>query len=182
MLDGDKPFYRNYVCADGKLIAVGALEPNFFEALWKGLALGDVPDHMNSANWPQIRTRLAATFRTRPRDEWAALFQGTDACVTPVLDPDEIWNDAHISSRHPSSGPRNVPAIPRLSRSPASARPYDFTDQTGAILRELGLTKRRSAHWFRTVLLPPSSGRRRCDHEPPSSQLPFGQRCRGAAR
>jgi alpha-methylacyl-CoA racemase len=138
MLDGDKPFYRNYVCADGKLIAVGALEPNFFEALWNGLALGDVPDHMNSANWPQIGTQLAATFGTRPRDEWAALFQGTDGCVTPVLDPDEIWNDAHISSRHPSSGPRNVPAIPRLSRTPASARPYDFTDQTAAILRELG--------------------------------------------
>jgi alpha-methylacyl-CoA racemase len=138
MLDGSKPFYRNYVCADGKFVAVGALEPSFFEALWRGLALGDVPDHMSAANWPQIETKLAAAFRTRARDEWAALFQGTDACVTPVLEPDEIWNDAHIRSRHPSCGPRNVPAIPRLSRTPASARPYDLTDQTSAILRELG--------------------------------------------
>jgi hypothetical protein len=86
-LDGDKPFYRSYVCADGKFVAVGALERPFFEALWKGLALGDVPDHMSAANWPQIGTQLAATFCTRTRDEWAALFQGTDACVTPVLDP-----------------------------------------------------------------------------------------------
>jgi len=138
MLDGDKPFYRNYMCSDGKFVAVGALERSFFEALWKGLALGEAPDHMSAANWPQIETKLAAAFCTRPRDEWAALFQGTDACVTPVLEPDEIWNDAHIKSRHPSGGPHNVPAIPRLSRTPASARPCDLTDQTGTILRELG--------------------------------------------
>jgi alpha-methylacyl-CoA racemase len=138
MLDGDKPFYRSYVCADGKFVAVGALERTFFEALWKGLALGDVPDHMDAANWPQIATQLEAAFRTRPRDTWATLFQGTDACVTPVLDPDEIWNDSHMRSRYPAFGPRNVPPVPRLSRTPASARPYDFTDQTGAILRELG--------------------------------------------
>jgi alpha-methylacyl-CoA racemase len=137
-LDGDKPFYRNYVCADGKFVAVGALERSFFQALWTGLALGDVPDHMNAANWPQIGTKLAAAFGTRPRDAWATLFQGTDACVTPVLDPDEIWNDAQIRKRHPSGGPRNVPAIPRLSRTPASARPCDFSDQTRLILRELG--------------------------------------------
>ena len=138
LLDGDKPFYRSYVCADGKFVAVGALENSFFEALWKGLSLGDAPDHMNAANWPQIETKLSAAFRSRPRDTWAAVFQGTDACVTPVLDPDEIWHDSHTRSRHPSGGPRNVPAIPRLSRTPASARPCDFTDQTDAILRELG--------------------------------------------
>jgi alpha-methylacyl-CoA racemase len=138
LLDGSKPFYRSYVCSDGKFVAVGALERGFFEALWRSLALGDVPDHMNTANWPQIESQLAAAFRGQPREHWAKLFQGTDACVTPVLEPDEVWTDPQTASRHPSGNSRNVPAIPRLSRTPATARPYDLSDQTSVILGELG--------------------------------------------
>ena len=139
LLDGSKPFYRSYACSDGKFVAVGALERGFFEALWQGLALGgEVPDHMSTANWPHIESRLTAAFRAQPREHWAKLFQGTDACVTPVLEPREIWQDSHTGSRHPSCDAGNVPAIPRLSRTPASARPYDMSDQTSASLRELG--------------------------------------------
>ena len=139
LLDGSKPFYRSYACADGKFVAVGALERGFFEALWQGLALGgEVPDHMCAANWPQIESRLTAAFRAQPREHWARLFQGTDTCVTPILEPDEVWQDSHIRHRHPSCDANNVPAVPRLSRTPATAQPYDMSDQTTVVLRELG--------------------------------------------
>lgn len=140
LLAGDKPFYRSYPCADGRYIAVGALERGFFEALWRTLDLGTVPDHMAVANWPDIERRLSATFLTRPRDDWAALFAGTDACVAPVLEPHEVWDDPHIAARHPRSGPHNVPAVPRLSRTPAIARPLDETDHSRAVLGALGLS------------------------------------------
>lgn len=140
LLAGDKPFYRTYACADGRFIAVGALERGFFEALWRTLDLGEAPDHMSGANWPQIERQLTATFLQKPRDEWAALFAGTDACVAPVLEPHEVWDDPHIAARHPASGPHQVPAVPRLSRTPAAARPLDERDESRTILAELGLS------------------------------------------
>ncbi len=139
LLAGDKPFYRTYPCADGRFIAVGALERGFFETLWRTLDLGPVPDHMARANWPEIERRLGETFAARPRDHWSALFAGTDACVAPVLEPHEVWRDPHIAARHPTSGPHAVPAVPVLSRTPAVARPLDETDQTREILTALGL-------------------------------------------
>jgi alpha-methylacyl-CoA racemase len=140
LLAGDKPFYRTYACADGKFVAVGALEQTFFEALWRQLGLSEPPDHLCVSNWPAIERQLAATFATRPRDDWARLFIGSDACVAPVLDPDEVWREPHIAARHPGSGPDRVPAVPRLSRTPAQAGRLDLSDQTGAVLSELGLS------------------------------------------
>lgn len=140
LLVGDKPFYRTYACADGKFIAVGALERPFFETLWRTLELGEVPDHMATATWPQIERRLAETFALRPRDAWAALFAGTDACVAPVLEPHEIWDEPQNAARHPDCGPDRVPAVPRLSRTPSVARPLDTTDHSHAILSELGFS------------------------------------------
>lgn len=141
LLAGDKPFYRTYACADGRYLAVGALERGFFENLWRVLDLGAVPDHMAAANWPAIERTLTETFLTRPRDEWAALFAGTDACVAPVLEPHEVWDEPHIAARHPTSGPHEVPAVPRLSRTPAVARPLDQSDQSRAVLGALGLSE-----------------------------------------
>ncbi|MFG1402543.1 CaiB/BaiF CoA transferase family protein [Xanthobacter sediminis] len=141
LLAGDTPFYRTYACADGRFIAVGALERGFFETLWRTLELGAAPDHMARANWPEIESRLAAVFLTRPRDAWAALFAGTDACVAPVLEPHEVWDEPHNAARHPGSGPSRVPAVPRLSRTPALARPLDETDQSRAVLGTLGLSE-----------------------------------------
>jgi alpha-methylacyl-CoA racemase len=157
LLGGTLPFYRTYVCSDGKFVAVGALEPAFFETLWKALALGEVPDHMRAANWPRIEAALTGAFVAQPRDYWSKLFQGTDACVTPVLDPGEVWSDPQASSRHPTSAPGSVPAIPRLSRTPAAARPYDGSDQTSAILRELGLDESEIAAAAAAVS-PPDDG------------------------
>jgi alpha-methylacyl-CoA racemase len=140
LLAGDKPFYRSYACSDGRFVAVGALERQFFEALWRKLDLGDVPDHMSRSAWPAIERTLSATFATRPRDAWAAFFAGGDACVTPVLDPDEIWGEPHLAGRHPGAGAERVPAVPRFGRTPSRADPLDMADQTEAVLRELGLS------------------------------------------
>lgn len=140
LLGGGAPFYRSYACADGGHVAVGALERGFFEALWRTLDLGEVPDHMRRDLWPMIERTLTETFARKPRDHWTALFAGTDACVAPVLDPEEIWDDPHITARHAGCGPNRVPAVPKLSRTPAVAHPADLTDQTGAVLAELGLS------------------------------------------
>lgn len=140
LLGGGAPFYRTYACADGEFIAVGALERGFFEALWRTLELGEAPDHMDRANWPAIGRRLAATFASAPRAHWVALFAGTDACVAPVLGPEEVWSDPHVAARHPGCGPTRVPAVPRLSRTPAEARPLDLSDRTAEVLAELGFS------------------------------------------
>jgi alpha-methylacyl-CoA racemase len=139
LLAGDKPFYRTYECADGKFVAVGALERGFFVALWQKLGLGDAPDHMSRTSWPEIEARLGAAFGARSRDDWSAFFLGTDCCVTPVLEPHEIWDEPQIRARHPTSGATCVPAIPRLQKTPALPGPVDFGDQTRAVLQSLDL-------------------------------------------
>lgn len=88
VLDGGAPFYRCYQTAEGGYVAVGAIENKFYRALLAGLELGAVLDpeaQMDKERWPTTHARLEAAFLTRTRDEWAARFIGTDACVTPVL-------------------------------------------------------------------------------------------------
>lgn len=100
LLDGGAPFYRCYLCADGKYLAVGALEPAFFRAFLIGLGFDpdDFPQH-DRASWPRMVEAFAATIGGRTRDEWAATFAGHDACVTPVLDWEEAHRDAHNVAR-----------------------------------------------------------------------------------
>jgi hypothetical protein len=141
LLAGNAPHYRCYPCADGQYVAVGALEPAFFAALWRGLDLGDTPpDNADRANWPAIERAFAHAFLTRSRNDWATHFAGTDACVTPVLAPGEVWTEPQIAHRHPAAGARAVPPVPRLSRTPGIAQAADPSDQTHAILAEAGLT------------------------------------------
>src|SRR3954453_3454463 len=87
LLDGGAPFYDTYPCADGRHVAVGALEPQFYAELLAGLGLpGGLPGrHHDVAHWPEHRRRIGEVLATRTRDEWTAVFEGTDACVTPVL-------------------------------------------------------------------------------------------------
>src|SRR5215469_5822426 len=101
LLDGGAPFYDTYATADGRYIAVGALEPQFYAALLKGLGLDgtDLPAQMDMARWPTLRERFAETFATRTRDEWADVFAGTDACVAPVLSPAEAPSHPHNAAR-----------------------------------------------------------------------------------
>lgn len=145
LLVGDKPFYRTYACSDGGFVAVGALERGFFVALWERLGLGEVPDHMAVSNWPMIEARLEEVFATRPRDHWSALFLGTDCCVTPVLEPHEIFDDAHIQARHPTAHAHAVPVVPRMEAAAGAASTVDMADQTEAVLKSFGLDDRAIA-------------------------------------
>jgi alpha-methylacyl-CoA racemase len=136
LLDGGAPFYGVYVCADGKHLAVGPIEPQFYRLFLEKAGIGD-PDLQNQYDltaWPTQKEKLAAILRTRPRDEWCALLEGTDACVTPVLDLDEAPQHPHNQARGAFVVVDDVlqPApAPRLSRTPgaiSSAPPLPGAD------------------------------------------------------
>jgi len=102
LLDGAAPFYRCYACADGGHVAVGALEPQFFDALLDGLAIPrDRFAQNDREDWPAMERVFAEAFAARSRDDWEAHFAGTDACVTPVLSLDEAFD-------HPANVARGV--------------------------------------------------------------------------
>jgi alpha-methylacyl-CoA racemase len=125
LLDSGAPFYDTYECADGRYVAVGALEPQFYAQLVTGLGLTDLPDQQDRPQWPVLRERFTAAFRSRPREHWLSVFDGTDACVTPVLTWDEVPADEHIRERATvielDGVPQAAPA-PRFSRT-CSATP-----------------------------------------------------------
>ncbi len=150
VLDGGAPFYGVYRCADGKWLAVGALEPQFFDALIAGLGLDGraFAARWNPASWPALRARLEEAFAQRTRDEWAAIFAGTDACVAPALDLDEAPRHPHNVAREtfltrdgalqPAPAPRFSRTKPEITRGPAAPG-----EQGEAILRERGFSLER---------------------------------------
>ena len=100
LLDGGAPFYRCYACRDGGFVAVGALEPRFYAALIAGLGLTpDEAPQFDRENWPALQARFTALFATRDRDDWAAHFASTEACVTPVLTMAEAAEHPHNQAR-----------------------------------------------------------------------------------
>jgi alpha-methylacyl-CoA racemase len=121
LLDGGVPWYDVYETADGKWLAVGALEPQFYTALLAGLGLPDAPDRRDPQNWPGLRALFSARFKDRTRDEWAATFAGTDACVEPVLSLTEAASDPHLAARQAyvdRDGLIQPGPSPRFSRTP----------------------------------------------------------------
>ena len=146
-LDGACPYYDTYECADGRFVAVGALEPQFFALLVKGLGLDPAryADRTDPARWPAIRAEFAEAFRRHPRDHWAEVFEGTDACVAPVLDLEEAARHPHNVARGTflADGAAVQPApSPRFSRTPAPPPgPAPRRGEGGpAALAEWGLT------------------------------------------
>jgi alpha-methylacyl-CoA racemase len=128
LLDGGAPFYDTYETADGGFMAVGALEPGFYAALLDGLGLtGSLPAQFDPAGWPALRARFAERFATRTRAEWTAVFADRDACVAPVLSPDEAPGHPHNQARDAFvevAGVRQPAPAPRFDRTPAgSPRP-----------------------------------------------------------
>ncbi|MEX3980595.1 CaiB/BaiF CoA transferase family protein [Paraburkholderia sp. EG287A] len=101
LLDGGAPFYRTYRCADNRYIAVGCIEPQFYAAFMKGIGAEDLLElpQRDRTHWPRVHERIAQTVATRTRDEWTAVFEGSDACVTPVLSLAEAPLDAHNTAR-----------------------------------------------------------------------------------
>jgi alpha-methylacyl-CoA racemase len=101
LLDGGAPFYDTYECADGRYLAIGALEPQFYAELLDGLGLNrdELPAQSDRTGWPRLRERIAAAVAMRTREEWAAEFEGRDACVTPVLTFAEAAEHPHAVQR-----------------------------------------------------------------------------------
>jgi alpha-methylacyl-CoA racemase len=101
LVDGGAPFYDSYACADGKYIAIGAIEPQFYALLRERCGIADelFDAQMSRAHWPLMKLRLADVFRSRTRDEWCELLEGTDACFAPVLDWDEAPRHPHNVAR-----------------------------------------------------------------------------------
>ena len=125
-LDGGAPFYDTYECSDGKHVAVGSLEPQFYAELLNGLGLAahEVPDRNDVSQWPALREVFTARFGQRTRDEWASTFEATDACVTPVLDFDEAARHGHLVARGTRidvDGLSQAAPAPRFDRTPASS-------------------------------------------------------------
>jgi alpha-methylacyl-CoA racemase len=125
-LDTGAPFYEVYETADDKFVAVGTVEPKFYDELMTRLGLdADVEAQYDKAHWPVEKKRIAEVFRTKTRDEWCALLEGTDACFAPVLTPLEAPEHPHNRARNTflelAGVPQPAPA-PRFSRTPA-ARP-----------------------------------------------------------
>jgi len=135
LLDGGAPFYRCYACADGRFIAVGALEPQFYDALITGLGLThqEAPQ-LDLAAWPALHARFEAIFATRDRDDWASHFRDTNACVTPVLTGAEAASHPHNVARGTFVDPGVLQAAPapRFNGTPAEpageAAPISIAD------------------------------------------------------
>ncbi len=127
LLDGGAPYYRTFECADGKFVAVGALEPQFYAELRKRAGLeGPEFDRDVPSDWPELHAKFEAVFRTRTRDEWCAMLEGTDACFAPVLTLSEAPSHPHIAARETyvemNDGVQPAPA-PRFSRTESRIRP-----------------------------------------------------------
>lgn len=125
-IDSGADFYDVYECADGKHIAVGAIEPQFFQLLVEraGLPREWMKGRFERSVWPERKQALATLFRSRTRDEWTLLFAGSDACVTPVLDMEEATRHPHALARQAFvevDGVVQPAAAPRFSATPAAA-------------------------------------------------------------
>lgn len=121
--DGGSPYYNSYETADGRFLAVAATEPQFYAILVERLGLDDLPDRDDPANWPHLKNVFASAFRSRTRDEWVAVFDGTDACVTPVLTFAEARTHPHNVARGTfveAFGVVQPAPAPRLTRTPAA--------------------------------------------------------------
>jgi len=143
--DTGSPYYEVYETADGRFVAVGAIEPAFYRELLVGLGLApeEMPPQDEQAHWPETKRRFAERFRSRTRDEWAEIFDGTDACVSPVLSLGEAPHHPHLATRavHVERDGLVQPSpAPRFSRTPATlpGPPPGTGQHTTEVLGELG--------------------------------------------
>lgn len=154
LLDGGAPFYKTYRTKDDKYMAVGALEPQFYALLVKGLGLNakQLPDQGDVSNWPQLEAQFTTTFASKTQSEWTAVFENVDACVNAVLTFDEAAENRHNKSRNiylsdqnadEDSIPEPAPA-PKLSRTAAIVEhslPLESGDHTRDVLSSIGYSK-----------------------------------------
>jgi len=150
LLDGAAPFYRCYECADGKHVAVGCLEPQFFAAFLTGLGLDPVDFKQSDINtWSAMVAQFSAILRTKTRDQWAALFEGTDACVSPVLSLTEAQTHPHNVARGSFTlrdGVAQASPAPRFAPDASFIGALESLDLTEALARWNESYTLRSAH------------------------------------
>ncbi|MFJ5260231.1 CaiB/BaiF CoA transferase family protein [Streptomyces sp. NPDC088387] len=124
LLDGGCPYYGTYETADGGYMAVGALEQQFYDEFLRLLGIAeDAPARKDPARWDELRERVAARFGSRTRDEWTAVFEGTDACVAPVLSLREAPRHPHLAARGTfteHAGITQPAPAPRFSATPTA--------------------------------------------------------------
>jgi alpha-methylacyl-CoA racemase len=145
LLDSGAPFYDAYETADGKYVAIGAIEPQFYAELLRKLGLDgeDLPDQNDPAGWPMLRERFRALFRTRTRAAWCELLEGSDACFAPVLTMAEARAHPHARARGAFldvAGVAQPRPAPRFSRtdSGVSRPPIASGANTDEVLLEWG--------------------------------------------
>ncbi|XP_072108379.1 alpha-methylacyl-CoA racemase [Mobula birostris] len=150
LLDSGAPFYETYKTSDGKYMAVGAIEPHFYEQFLKGLGLDSakLAPQMSQSDWPEMKRIFAEAFATKSQEQWCKIFDGTDACVTPVLSFEEAANHPHNQERGSFVTDENGQVSPRpapvLSRTPATVnlgRNPEVGEHTQLVLTEYGFTK-----------------------------------------
>jgi alpha-methylacyl-CoA racemase len=127
MLDGGAPFYSVYETKDGGYVAIGPLEGKFYAEFIARLGLdpASVPNRSDRKHWPELRTLLAERFKTKTRDEWTAIMQGSDACFAPILSLEEAPHDPHNAARETfvvHHGATQPAPAPKFSRTPAAIR------------------------------------------------------------
>ena len=147
VLDTGAPFYDTYECADGKEIALGSLEPQFYAELLRlgGLEGEDLPEQMDRSGWPRLRERFTELFKQKSRDDWCQIMEGSDACFAPVLTMSEAAEHPHIKARgtiiehdgvlQPAPAPRFSRTVPDVHSAPA--KPGEHTDE---VLSERGFS------------------------------------------
>ncbi|MFE5192313.1 CaiB/BaiF CoA transferase family protein [Streptomyces sp. NPDC056601] len=145
LLDGGCPFYGTYETSDGQYMAVGALEQQFYDEFIALLGIeGTVPARKDLARWGELRDAVAARFKTRTRQEWTAVFEGSDACVAPVLSLREAPGHPHLAARgtFTDHGGITQPApAPRFSATPTTVRsgPAQPGADTAGVARDWGV-------------------------------------------
>jgi alpha-methylacyl-CoA racemase len=147
LFDGGAPFYEVYETADGKYVTAAPIEPHFYRALIDAIGLNadDLPEQYDQSQWPAVKEKIAAVFRTKTRDEWQQLLEGTDVCFAPVMRLSEAHEHPHNVARESfvttPVGGRQVRPVPRLSGMSGSVRQsYAYVGaDTDAVLVDCGI-------------------------------------------
>ncbi|EDL82982.1 alpha-methylacyl-CoA racemase [Rattus norvegicus] len=150
LLDGGAPFYTTYKTADGEFMAVGAIEPQFYTLLLKGLGLEseELPSQMSIEDWPEVKKKFADVFARKTKAEWCQIFDGTDACVTPVLTLEEALHHQHnrergsfITDEEQHASPRPAPQLSRTPAVPSAKRDPSVGEHTVEVLKDYGFSQ-----------------------------------------
>ncbi|XP_060685204.1 alpha-methylacyl-CoA racemase [Hemiscyllium ocellatum] len=150
LLDTGAPFYETYKTSDGKYMAVGALEPQFYEQLIEGLGLDStkLPPQNSQSDWPELKRIFTEAFAAKSQEHWTKIFDGTDACVTPVLSFQEAFSHPHnrergsfITAQDGQVSPRPAPVLSRTPAIVSLERDPRVGEHTQLVLAEHGFTK-----------------------------------------